>query len=49
MDEILERLTSRAIEQFGTDRARELKPFLEQTAADLFELSAHSLDPEDEP
>ena len=47
MDELLARLLAQAEEKYGATRIRELKPFLEQAAADLYELSQHELDPSD--
>ncbi len=47
MDEILARLLTTAEETYGAARIAELKPFLEQAASDLYELSRHELDPSD--
>ncbi len=47
MDEILERLLSRAEETFGAERVAALKPFLEQAASDLAALSRFPLDTTD--
>ena len=47
MDEILKRLLTHAEETFGSERVLELRPFLEQAASDLYELSQYRLAPLD--
>ncbi len=48
MVDILDSLLTRAEERFGPERALDLKPFLEEVAADLAALDEFPLDPEDE-
>ncbi len=47
MDEILERLLSRAEETFGSERVLDLKPSLSLAASDLYEIYQFKLDPTD--
>lgn len=49
MEPFLERLYVEAERIFGPKRAADLKPFLEQAAQDLADLSTCRLDPEDAP
>ena len=47
--EIARILTSRAEEQFGKDRAEQLRSDIEQAAADVEKVRAASIEVEDEP
>jgi hypothetical protein len=45
----IQTLISQAEEKFGTERARQLRPDIEQIAVDLKELSAATIEFDDEP
>lgn len=47
--EIIQTLISRAEEKFGKQRADELRPDIEQIAADLVELTTAKVEFDDEP
>jgi hypothetical protein len=49
MNEIHERLRFEAEREFGSDRAREIQAFLEQTALDLEAIANYPLDGDDGP
>jgi len=48
-DELQQTLYENAVARFGKTRAEELKPSIEETAADLLKLHNHSLNFQDEP
>ena len=48
-DQIIETLSQRAREKFGKDRAGELRPEIEQLAAELKKLYSAPVEPKEEP